>query len=97
MSHPPNVLRPPEIGEFFIDVFRVNVAWYVLRFPANPEVIYSFFTIMLRFAAKSLRLCAKRNACIIYREFPIFYGVNFLELEYPKGTELKAFSWLFSC
>ena len=79
MSQPPNVLRPPEIGEFFIDVFRVNVAWYVLRFPAEPEVIYSFFTIMLRFAAKRLRLCAKRNVCIIYWEFPIFYKVLFLE------------------
>ena len=77
MSQPPNVLRLPEIGEFFIDIFRVNVAWYVLRFPAEPEVIYSFFTIMLRFAAKSLRLCAKRNVCINYWEFPIFYGVIF--------------------
>ena len=65
MSQPPNVLRPPEIGEFFIDVFHVNVAWYVLRFPAEPKVIYSFFTIMLQFAAKSLRLCAKRDVYII--------------------------------
>ena len=65
-----------------------------MRFLAEPEVIYSFFSIMLRFAAKSLRLCAKRNVCIIYWKFPIFYGVIFLELEldYPKGTELKAFS-----
>ena len=50
---------------------------------------------MLRFAAKSLRLCAKRNVSTNYWKFPIFfYGVIFLELEldYPKGTELKAFS-----